>query len=82
MCPLILNKKHRRTQIPPESFNSDWVKEVVRRCQLAQNCLSPEESAAPQAWEALGVLIKEDVPQILDKVNGYFGAHGSTSSGD
>jgi hypothetical protein len=68
MCPLILNKEQRRSSKPAESVDRKWLEDVARRCRLAQKCLSPAEEAASPDWQALGVLIKNDVPHMLDKV--------------
>ena len=67
MCPLILNKEQRRSPKVPDLLDRKWVEEVAARYRLAQGCLSPAENGARRDWNALGVLINDDLPQILEK---------------
>ena len=76
MCPLILNKEGKDSrQTPEEVFNPERLQRILNRCQLADELLtSSADDASPNAL-ALQVLVKEDVPAMLETLSSVLRRH-------
>ncbi|HSU32050.1 MAG TPA: hypothetical protein VLJ11_12530 [Bryobacteraceae bacterium] len=76
MCPLILNKEGKDSQQTPEQvFNPERLHRILNRCHLADALLtSSADDTSPDSL-ALRILVKEDVPAMLETLSSVLRRH-------
>ena len=76
MSPLILNKQGKdREQTLEEAFNPERLRAILNRCHLADAFLASNADDTSPNSLALQVLVKEDVPAMLETLSSVLRRH-------